>query len=226
MKRLLLGMILALGLATASAQGDEPPTQIESALADLSEQVGRTVPLRALDSYTWERVTYNSAALGCEQEDGFYAQVLVDGYTFTLDYDGLRYDYRVSENGDLVINCGEPQPIEADADGTEEITDQQPIDDDINPLVAIYPASGSAGSFVQVIANDLPENTRVEVGLSLAGDDYPTVDTVTTTEYGAASLVLEIPRDAEAGDLWVFAVRYESDDDITEIISDAFTVVE
>jgi len=227
MKRILLTLILLLAVVPIHGQDDEPPTQIDAALADLSQTLDETVELDDLSEYTWERETFNSAAMGCPSEDGFYAQVLVDGYAFTLDYDGSRYDYRVSDDENLVVACGEPEAIETtgDTDEAEEAADL-PEDDDVRPVVAIFPAAGAAGSSVQVIANDLPADARVEIGLGEEDSDYPTVETVTTTPFNAASLVLEIPEDAEIGSQWVVAVRFDVDDEIVQVISDAFVVIE
>jgi LysM repeat protein len=96
-------LIILLGVFAAVAQ-DLPP-QITPVLDELSEQVGQQITVQNLDAVTWSAQTFSDASLGCPQEGEMYAQVLTEGYQFTLIYQGEAYDYRVSVDGTTVILC-------------------------------------------------------------------------------------------------------------------------
>jgi len=113
----LLALLPALA---AQAQVGQPP-QLDLALADLSQRLGRAVTLNDLRDWSWQQVSFPDTSLGCPQEGMMYAQVVTPGYRFTLAFQGVIYDYRVSNDGSIVILCGEqpaaaitPTPISAD----------------------------------------------------------------------------------------------------------------
>lgn len=96
---LLIGMVLPLALRA------QAPQAIESALADLSQQVGRTVSLNDLALWSYTQGTYPDASLGCPQPGAAYAAVLTPGLQFLLTYEDTVYDYRVSADRQIVILC-------------------------------------------------------------------------------------------------------------------------
>lgn len=123
--------------ATPTAPFDETgvPVQFEAILADLSAQVATTVTREGLGAFTWAEEEYSDASLGCPQEGQGYAQVITRGYRFTLDYNGVTYDYRISQTDNSLVLCSQidsadmmstaqanttgtpPSPGEADATG-------------------------------------------------------------------------------------------------------------
>ncbi len=104
LKRLLVvcSCLLVCALAV-HAQG--APEQINLALADLSNRVGRTLALGDLANWEWAQENYPDASLGCPSEGQAYAQVVTPGYQFLFTYGGTIYDYRVSADQSIIILC-------------------------------------------------------------------------------------------------------------------------
>lgn len=160
---LLALMLLLLPLAGTLAQG--APEPINDALDDLSQRVGRTLTLNDL-YWSWERITFPDASLGCPQPGEFYAQVQVLGYRFLFTYQGQIYDYRVSEDRQIVILCS---VVDEDADDKEDIT--APLRDEpdyTNPLCPpppediTYMRTRLAPSVEARVASPLPSAVRAE----------------------------------------------------------------
>jgi len=105
----VLAVALAVLTAVAPALAQEAPPALQYALDDLSARVGATVAVENLDSWFWEHQQFGDTSLGCPQPDQAYAQVLTSGYQFMLTYGGVSYDYRVSDDGSIVILCGATQ---------------------------------------------------------------------------------------------------------------------
>ena len=104
-KRLLtVCVLLLLPTLAAQAQVGQPP-QLDVALAALGQQVGRAVTLNDLSDWSWEQASFPDTSLGCPQEGISYAQVVTTGYRFTLVFEGVAYDYRVSNDGGIVVLC-------------------------------------------------------------------------------------------------------------------------
>ena len=100
---LLFLCILSIGVHAAAAQ-DAPP-QINLALQDLSQRVGRPVTLAQMTLWSWSGEWYPDASLGCPQPGQVYAQVGTPGYQFTFNYLGSTYDYRVAMDSSALILC-------------------------------------------------------------------------------------------------------------------------
>lgn len=111
LKRLILLSVLFTGtVLVLVAQGDVPqdvPDEIEFVLANLSQSLREDISLDDLTTYEWQRQEFADTSLGCPQPGQAYTQVMTPGYRFLIEYDGTRYDYRVSEGGNQVILCGE-----------------------------------------------------------------------------------------------------------------------
>ena len=105
---LLLSMVLS---TPALAQG--APTQISTALLNLSARVGHSVSIDNLSDWRWEQKNFADSALGCAAVSGGGAAVL--GYEFRLTYNAVTYDYRVSADNAIVVYCGEIDPNQASA---------------------------------------------------------------------------------------------------------------
>jgi hypothetical protein len=106
--RLRAGMIMAialLGMIAGLAHSQGAPDQINTALNDLSAQVGRPVALGDLANWTWSQENFPDSSLGCPQPDMMYAQVITPGYRFNLTYQGIIYDYRVPIDGSFALLC-------------------------------------------------------------------------------------------------------------------------
>lgn len=151
-KRLLIvfTLLALLPALTAHAQLGQP-TQIDLALADLSQRAGRALTLNDLSDWSWEQATYPDTSLGCPQEGMMYAQVVTVGYRFTLLYQGMIYDYRVSNDGNIVILCSQ-QDASAPATFTPlspEERDRLVICPDPEPGFIYLPARLTAGMQAQ-----------------------------------------------------------------------------
>ncbi len=105
-------LLLFLWLA-APALGQGAPSQIESALSDLSARLGRTVSIGDLSEWRWEQKQFSDSALGCASVNGGGGALL--GYEFQLTYSAVVYDYRVSADNLIVVYCGELDPNRAAA---------------------------------------------------------------------------------------------------------------
>lgn len=108
---LIYAVLALLPALTLQAQLGQP-SQLDLALADLSQRLGRTVTLNDLRDWSWQQLSFPDTSLGCPQEGMMYAQVVTPGYRFALNIQGVVYDYRVSNDGNIVMLCSE-QPAEA-----------------------------------------------------------------------------------------------------------------
>lgn len=103
LRRFILAACLVL-LAPVLARA-QTPQLMDSALADLSQRVGRTVTLNDLTNWTFAQSSYPDTSLGCPQPGITYAQVITPGVQFMLTYAGNIYDYRVSGDRTAIILC-------------------------------------------------------------------------------------------------------------------------
>lgn len=74
------------------------------------------------------------------------------------------------------------------------------------PAVVISPGSGPPGTEVQVVAEDLPPETEVVVGIGPVASEYEVVERPTTDTEGALETTVTIPPEAQPGDRYVVAV--------------------
>jgi len=72
--------------------------------------------------------------------------------------------------------------------------------------VAIYPLGGVPGTQITVIANGLPVNALVNVGLGLRNSGNATLQQLRADAYGGLQTVVTIPTTAAGGQLWVVTV--------------------
>lgn len=89
-------------------------------------------------------------------------------------------------------------------------------------VVAIYPLDGDPGTVIDVIANGLPANTDVSVGIGRQASEPTTNQTMRTTQQGALRTQLSIPDSADVGDPWVVVIQ--TPDDRINVISQVFMV--
>jgi hypothetical protein len=102
---MLWGLIaLLIGLAPTAYAQDAPPV-VQDALAALSAQVGTTLKLTDLNSWTWEQRNFPDTSLGCPRQGYTYAPVLTSGYIVTFSYNNVFYDYRVSADRKTLFLC-------------------------------------------------------------------------------------------------------------------------
>lgn len=99
----LLSWVLVVG--SASAQTNDPPPQINTALADLGTRLGQPITLSSLDAWEFSVNLYTDTALGCALSAGTPRPEGISAYTFRLTYQGVLYDYRIAQDGSIVIPC-------------------------------------------------------------------------------------------------------------------------
>ncbi len=102
---LFFALLLLTLLIPAAASAQEPPSSINRVLNDLSAQVEKNVALADLDNWSFEGVRFPDTSLGCPQTGQVYSQVVVSGLRFTLTYEGDIYDYRISDDGNILVLC-------------------------------------------------------------------------------------------------------------------------
>ena len=102
---------------------------------------------------------------------------------------------------------------------TFTLADQPPA----SGTAQIMPESGPAGSTVQLVASDLPQNVQVELGAGLVQSEYDILTTAQTDANGRLVVDIQIPEYADTGDEWVIVVEGPSG---TKTISNSFMVTE
>jgi hypothetical protein len=158
-----IGLIaLLIGLVPAAYARQEPPPVVQDALAALSAQVGTTLTISDVTSWTWEQRNFPDTSLGCPRQDMTYAQIATNGYIVTFVYNGALYDYRVSANRQVLFLC---TPSGGAPGGTPAPNAQvTPI-----PVPTVVPTASPTAAPIQstgsvVCPGSLP--TRLAVGMT------------------------------------------------------------
>jgi hypothetical protein len=100
----LMLLLMALLLVPISAQN--APDAINAAYADLSQRVGVTLNTTNTN-WRWEQAVYDDSSLGCPAAVAEPVVGQVVAYRFTLTYNSITYDYRVSADQTIVVLCEE-----------------------------------------------------------------------------------------------------------------------
>lgn len=152
LKRSLLFLFFGLLLIPAfAAFAQQPPDTIGVVLDDLSKQVGKTVTVADLDSWTFSGEIFPDTSLGCPKADQAYAQVQTSGVQFIIVYQGISYDYRVSADKRIVVQCS-----------STGVTPPCPPPDD----PAYLPPRLAVGTQGRVVTTGIPNNIRQQPGSS------------------------------------------------------------
>lgn len=104
-------IILSLG---ALSNGQGAPDQINAALLDMSARLGYAVGIGNLSNWRWEQTTFPDDSLGCPSASSSSSNAVI-GYRFQLTHNEITHDYRVSNDGALVVYCGLIDPAVAAA---------------------------------------------------------------------------------------------------------------
>lgn len=107
----LMLTIISITVSGATAQSDDELARIDQAMAHLSDYLGQPVS-RATTEWSWTEAIFPDTSLGCPAPGVTYPQASIRAYTVTILFGGMRYDYRVSADGEVVILClnGRPDP--------------------------------------------------------------------------------------------------------------------
>jgi Tol biopolymer transport system component len=117
----IIWWIAAAPLAATLAQS-EPTAIVDAALRDLSQHLGRTLTRGTVDNWTWEQIDFPDASLGCPQPGQTYAQAVTRGYKLTFIVNGTAYDYRATNNGQVLFLCRNAPPAAAPTSQTVNTT--------------------------------------------------------------------------------------------------------
>jgi hypothetical protein len=102
---LFLGLVVLLTGLISTAHAQDVPVVVQDALAALSAQVGTTLTLSDLSSWTWEQRIFPDTSLGCPRQGYTYPAIATSGYIVRFVYNGGLYDYRVSANRQVLFLC-------------------------------------------------------------------------------------------------------------------------
>lgn len=106
--RTLLLCLACLFISIPVAAQETPedvPSQINLAIANLSQRLRQDITFNNLTHYEWEHKQFPDTSLDCPSPGIMYTQVITPGYQFLLHYDGTVYDYRITDEGDSVVLC-------------------------------------------------------------------------------------------------------------------------
>lgn len=101
----LLLAALALPVAVGAQQAGNLPSEVEAVLASLSQRLRENVTAETVTNLEWIAREFHDTSLGCPDPGEAYAQVITPGYQVLITYQGMEYDFRVSEGAENVILC-------------------------------------------------------------------------------------------------------------------------
>ncbi|NJO84707.1 MAG: hypothetical protein HC828_19365, partial [Blastochloris sp.] len=103
---LLIAALTVWGFTLPAFAQDAVPPQMNTMLDSLSQYVGRRVALDELRSWNYSIALYTDTALGCAIAPSVAPLPNgIQGYTFTFDFQGIAYDWRVAEDGSIAFPC-------------------------------------------------------------------------------------------------------------------------
>ena len=107
-KRLIyVALIAACVFSTVAtyAQGDEQKA-LNGAVGLLSKHIG--VSISIIDSYTAQPAQFDDDSYGCPVEGQSYVKAPIQGFKFSIVYQGIPYDIRTNEDGTQGVLCQAP----------------------------------------------------------------------------------------------------------------------
>ncbi len=233
----VVGFLIGLWLVAATAVGaqGEPPQVIDAALADLSERVGAALTLEDPRLFwSWAEQEFSDTSLGCPQPDEMYAQVITPGFQFLFTFEGTIYDYRASQDGQIVLLCSSSPAPEVTPEAT--VAAPVPVESPASAItaanaVSVVPVAVVEGEFAaplvwsptgrQLVVVALPDAAAPDVGRLLlfdagALDAPPTVletdGAVTALAYHFADPVAYLVTGGAGGEVKIFPVEPEGSD--------------
>ncbi|MCA9895577.1 MAG: hypothetical protein KC615_21480 [Anaerolineae bacterium] len=183
-----------LAQATPESPDSDVPTEVNTALAALNARVSMELTLEDLQSYLFTQEVFNDASLGCPVEGQMYAQVVTRGYTVVLTYDNITYDFRIPDGGASAVLCSET-PSDPSAVPTAVVPLSYPME---APVLAVAPvASEENGARLLIVANGLPENETLLIGIGPVGSEFSNYGGTESDEMGNVMLDLPLPEGVE-----------------------------
>ena len=190
-------ILLAIPVAFGGAQG--APEQINDALADLNQRLGRAYTLNDFN-WRWSQQNYGDTSLGCPQAGQTYETRPIVAYQFTFTVEGSVYDYRVSADRMLLILCSVTAEGDLATDTPPEGVVDSGVADYSNPL-----CQQPVGEISYMPTRLTPQiQARVQPGLPNNLRDNPSTGASAIGEIpgGALFTVLQGPVCDDEGFLW------------------------
>ncbi|MBN1679387.1 MAG: hypothetical protein JW966_03795 [Anaerolineae bacterium] len=147
----LLCVLVMLGTA-GGALAQDIPDVVQLAINDLSARLGVQVSVSDLSSWQWsQRTDFPDTSLDCPQPGQTYAQVISRGFVVSLVYNGVLYDYRVTNDKQSVFLCTPGAGVPGDQG-------EAPA-----PAATLTPAPAPAAVSAPACAGNMP--VRLAVGM-------------------------------------------------------------
>ena len=204
----LMAVPFVLAQATPEATPDsDVSVEVETALAALNARISAELTLDQLQQYSFSQQVFNDSSLGCPTEGQAYSQVITRGYIVNLTYDNVQYDFRVPEGGASAVLCSEVA-VEPGALPTVVTSESYPME---APVIAVAPvASEENGPRLLIVANGLPENETLLIGIGAVGSEFSNYGGTESDEMGTVMADIPLPEGVERlGDIVV--VLYTED---------------
>ena len=95
--------------STAPLVGEAPAAVLQAIQQQLTVDVPG-VDVAAATVVKAEAVEWSDGSLGCPQKGVFYTQAITPGYHVVISVDGVEYDYRATDAGQVRL-CEGPGPL-------------------------------------------------------------------------------------------------------------------
>ncbi len=187
----LLVILLGSFVFPVAAQTDIPQP-VQNALADLNKRLGTNLTFQTGQQlfWTWTQSNYPDTSLGCPLAGQTYTQQVTNGFSISLNYQGVEYNYRASFDGKILFLCTPggsapaatvppgatlmPTPTLAPI-GTPNITVGQVVCAGSLPTRLAVGMQGKAITTGSVNMRSQPNTTATVVGLLLPGGTFNVV---------------------------------------------------
>ncbi len=192
-------MAVSLFPAPAIAQdddGNDTPSQIDVAIENLNILLGTSLTLDSFDRFEWEQQSFPDTSLGCVVTGQAYEPAAALGYSFLLTYNGLVYDYRVSEDESIVFLC-DTYAAQTDSDADMDMSPDATQEPDMEATAIVEEECGTeytieAGDTLSAIAARCNTNIAALMTLNPAIPDRSLIfigQTITIPETTAPQAV-------------------------------------
>ncbi len=104
---LLIGLALIISFGIGVKAQDSVESALKQATQFLSKQLGK--PIAAVDTYTYELVTFPDAGLGCPEPGKTYPANPTQGYKFVITVEGISYEVHTTLDGLHAALCSNTQ---------------------------------------------------------------------------------------------------------------------
>lgn len=177
----------------------EAPDEVDLALQTLAAALNVEITPETLDDVSWNEVAFSSTALGCPRPGVTYDPLQAAGYQIFITYDGVTYDYRVTNDGSFVLLCT-----------TSDTTLVNPTPVTVNPVTPVSPITDNEcpnALLPRLVVGDVARTTP-ELGSNVR--DLPDLEAtdIGTIPPSSTFRVVDGPICGEDGNYW-WQIDYE-----------------